>query len=159
MIGLSAQIGGIICNLPISKTEDLREFGECIGMVYQVQDDLLELFSDSESMNKSIDSDFELNKKTYLWVSTPEELKPELNMILNKFQSDKTKTINSLRDFMVSNNIKRKAQNFIEEKYSKVKMIIDSMEGNVQFLKYYSDLIFNRRVLIMKMNEMIKSFP
>ena len=144
MIGLSAQIGGIICNLPTSKTEDLREFGECIGMVYQVQDDLLELFSDSESMNKSLDSDFELNKKTFLWVSTPEELKPELNMILNKFHSDKNETINSLRDFMVSNNIKRKAQNFIEENIQKSKLIIDSMEGNVQFLKYYSDLIFNR---------------
>ena len=27
MIGLSAQIGGIVCNLPSSKTEDLKEFG------------------------------------------------------------------------------------------------------------------------------------
>ena len=65
-------------------------------------------------------------------------------MILNKFHSDKIETINSLRDFMVSNNIKRKAQNFIEENIQKSKVIIDSMEGNVQFLKYYSDLIFNR---------------
>ena len=52
----------------------------------KVQDDLLELFSDSELMNKSLDSDFELNKKTFLWVSTPEELKPELNKILDQFQ-------------------------------------------------------------------------
>ena len=144
MIGLSAQIGGIVCNLPSSKTKDLKEFGECIGMVYQVQDDLLELFSDSKSMNKSLDSDFALHKKTFLWVSTPQELKPELNMILDKFEFDKTGTIKSLRNFMVSNNIKLKAENFIEENIQKSKMILNDMEGNVQFLRYYSDLIFNR---------------
>ena len=144
MIGLSAQIGGIVCNLPSSKTEDLKEFGECIGMVYQVQDDLLELFSDSKSMNKSLDSDITLHKKTFLWVSTPQELKPELNMILDKFEFDKTGTIKSLRNFMVSNNIKLKAENFIEENIQKSKMILNDMEGNVQFLRYYSDLIFNR---------------
>tara|TARA_B100000941_G_scaffold292_1_gene176 strand:- start:3697 stop:4659 length:963 start_codon:yes stop_codon:yes gene_type:complete len=144
MIGLSAQIGGIVCNLPYNKTEDLKEFGECIGMVYQVQDDLLELFSDSKSMNKSLDSDFALHKKTFLWVSTPQELKPELNMILDKFEFDKTGTIKSLRNFMVSNNIKLKAENFIEENIQKSKMILNNMEGNIQFLRYYSDLIFNR---------------
>ena len=144
MIGLSAQIGGIVCNLPSSKTEDLKEFGECIGMVYQVQDDLLELFSDSKSMNKSLDSDITLHKKTFLWVSTPQELKPELNMILDKFEFDKTGTIKSLRNFIVSNNIKLKAENFIEENIQKSKMILNDMEGNVQFLRYYSDLIFNR---------------
>ena len=64
---------------------------------------------------------------------------PNTRKIANKIE-----TINSLRDFMVLNNIKRKAQNFIEENIQKSKLIIDSMEGNVQFLKYYSDLIFNR---------------
>ena len=144
MIGLSAQIGGIVCNLPSGKTEDLKEFGECIGMVYQVQDDLLELFSDSKSMNKSLDSDIALHKKTFLWVSTPQELRPELNMILDKFEFDKAGTIKSLRNFMVTNNIKLKAENFIEENIQKSKMILNHMEGNVQFLRYYSDLIFNR---------------
>ena len=57
---------------------------------------------------------------------------------ISNIEFDKTGTINSLRNFMVSNSIKLKAQNFIEENIQKSKTIIDSMEGNVQFLKYYS---------------------
>ena len=65
-------------------------------------------------------------------------------MILDKFEFDKKGTIKSLRNFMVSNNIKLKAENFIEENIQKSKIILNDMEGNVQFLRYYSDLIFNR---------------
>ncbi len=144
MIGLSAQIGGILCNMPDSQTDELKEFGECIGMVYQVQDDLLELYSDSKSMNKSLDSDFELNKKTFLWVSTPEHLKPKLDSILINFKNDKNDTINKLRAFMEKNEIKQKAEIFIEQNIQKSKMILENLDGNTQFLKYYSDLIFNR---------------
>ena len=144
MIGLSAQIGGILCNMPESQTDKLKEFGECIGMVYQVQDDLLELFSDSESMNKSLDSDFELNKKTFLWVSTPEHLRAKLDSILSNFKNDKNKTIENLRVFMEKNQIRKKAENFIRQNVQKSKMILENLDGNTQFLKYYSDLIFNR---------------
>ena len=144
MIGLSAQIGGILCNMPDSQPDELKEFGECIGMVYQVQDDLLELFSDSESMNKSLDSDFELNKKTFLWVSTPEHLRPKLDFILSNFKNDKDKTIEDLRAFMEKNQIKQKAENFIEQNIKKSKIILENLDENTQFLKYYSNLIFNR---------------
>ena len=61
---------GLYLNLPEDQILKLKEFGDCIGMAYQVQDDLLELFSDSKAMKKSLDSDFILNKKTFLWVST-----------------------------------------------------------------------------------------
>ena len=144
MIGLSAQIGGILCNMPGSQSDELKEFGECIGMVYQVQDDLLELFSDSESMNKSLDSDFELNKKTFLWVSTPEHLRPNLDSILSNFKNDKNGTIENLRAFMEKNQIRQKAENFIRQNIQKSKIILENLDGNTQFLKYYSDLIFNR---------------
>ena len=145
MIGLSAQIGGILSNLPEQETLQLKEFGECIGMVYQVQDDLLELFSDSESMKKSLDSDFALNKKTFLWVSTPEGLRSKLGEILSNFNNDKDETINQLRNFMEDNQIKQKAEIFIEQNIKKSKGILKNMNGNVQFLRYFSDLIFNRR--------------
>ena len=60
MIGLSAEIGGILSNLDKKEIILLKELGDTIGMAYQVQDDLLELFSSSGSMNKSLESDFAL---------------------------------------------------------------------------------------------------
>jgi len=144
MIGLSAQMGGIISNLPEKEILELKEFGDCIGMAYQVQDDLLELFSDSQSMKKSLESDFTLNKKTFLWVSTPEISRVELVSILSNFSNDKDGTISTLRNFMEKNKIKQKAEVFIEQNINQSKRLVDGMSGNTQFLKYFSDLIFNR---------------
>ena len=144
MIGPSAQMGGIISNLPEKEILELKEFGDCIGMAYQVQDDLLELFSDSQSMKKSLESDFTLNKKTFLWVSTPEISRVELVSILSNFSNDKDGTISTLRNFMEKNKIKQKAEVFIEQNINQSKRLVDGMSGNTQFLKYFSDLIFNR---------------
>ena len=113
-------------------------------MAYQVQDDLLELFSDSKSMKKSLESDFRLNKKTFLWVSTPETLRSELDSILSNYNDDKDGTINKLRNFMEVNRIKQKAEFFIGQNIENSKRLLDRMSGNTQFLGYFSDLIFNR---------------
>ena len=144
MIGLSAQMGGVISNLSTEKNLQLKEFGDCIGMAYQVQDDLLELFSDSKVMKKSLDSDFALNKKTFLWVSTNKNLKDELNAILSNFNNNRDKTIINLRKFAINNKIKEKAESFIEDNINKSKKIIDKLDGDPGFLNYFSDLVLNR---------------
>ena len=100
MIGLSSQIGGILSGLGQDKILLLKEFGDCIGMAYQVQDDLLELFSKTELMKKSLDSDFTLNKKTFLWTSTKDENKEELNSIINNYSNNKDNTLKELRHFV-----------------------------------------------------------
>tara|TARA_Y100001968_G_scaffold142543_1_gene130266 strand:+ start:1262 stop:2224 length:963 start_codon:yes stop_codon:yes gene_type:complete len=144
MIGLSAQMGAIVSNLSDKKVLQLKEFGDCIGMAYQVQDDLLELFSDSKAMKKSLDSDFVLNKKTFLWVATKDELKDELNEILSNFKKNKDSTISNLRNFVINNGIKEKAEKFIEYNIDRSRKIIDTLDGDSSFLNYFSDLVLNR---------------
>ena len=95
-------------------------------------------------MKKSLESDFTLNKKTFLWVSTPETLRSELDSILSNFNDDKDGTINKLRNFMEVNKIKQRAEFFIGQNIEKSKRLLDRMSGNTQFLRYFSDLIFNR---------------
>ena len=144
MIGLSAQMGGVLSNLPEDKILKLKEFGDCIGMAYQVQDDLLELFSDSKAMKKSLDSDFILNKKTFLWVSTGDKIKNDLNKILLNFSINKEETIDNLRKFVIENNIKNKAEAFIQDNINRSKQIIEALDGDTGFLSYFSDLVLNR---------------
>ena len=45
---------------------------------------------------------------------------------------------------MEKNKIKQKAEVFIEQNINQSKRLVDGMSGNTQFLKYFSDLIFNR---------------
>ena len=101
LIGLSAEIGAIISNLSNEECKLMKSFGESLGMAYQVQDDIFELFSDSLSMNKSLDSDIILQKKTFLWASVSDlNDRKELSLIMKKYYTDKTKTIIKIRNFI-----------------------------------------------------------
>ena len=144
MIGLSSQIGGILSDLNEEEVTILKNFGDSIGMAYQVQDDLLELFSDSDSMNKSLDSDFTLNKKTFLWTSTEPGDRGELEDLLDQFKDNKKETIKKLRDFIIRYGIKENAESFISEKISDANSLLDNLDMDTDFLYYYSNLIFNR---------------
>lgn len=44
----------------------LGRFGHCIGMGFQVQDDLLDFVADESKLGKKVGSDFLLDKKTYV---------------------------------------------------------------------------------------------
>jgi geranylgeranyl diphosphate synthase type II len=144
MIGLSSEIGGILSNLDEDEIIVLKNFGDSIGMAYQVQDDLLELFSDSDSMNKSLDSDFTLNKKTFLWTYTEPRDRGELNNLLNQFKDDKKETIKKLRNFIIRYGIKENAESFISNKINYANSLLENFDKDTDFLYYYSNLIFNR---------------
>ena len=144
MIGLSSEIGGILSNLDKDEIIVLKNFGDSIGMAYQVQDDLLELFSDSDSMNKSLDSDFTLNKKTFLWTCTEPRDRAELNNLLNQFKDDKKEIIKELRNFIIRYGIKENAESFISNKINYANSLLENIDKDTDFLYYYSNLIFNR---------------
>lgn len=67
-----------------SQTEQsqLEQLGECIGLLYQVRDDELNLFGDSKSTGKPVGSDIRERKKTlyyiYLLNATSEMEKQQL---------------------------------------------------------------------------------
>jgi len=144
MIGLSSQIGAILSGLSKREILLLKSFGESIGMAYQVQDDLLELFSDSDSMNKSLDSDFTLNKKTFLWTSTPSNQREELQSLIEEFSKEKDKTILKLKKFVINNGVEEQARAFISKRIKHANNILDELNMDTEFLYYYSNLIFNR---------------
>ena len=146
MIGLSSQIGGMISNLSNEECDLLKCYGESIGMAYQVQDDLLELYSDPKNMSKSLDSDILLQKKTFIWASIENsDDRDQLNLIMLGYKNDKIKTIRTIRSFIEKLGIKEKADNFIIENIDKANDMLDQLNGNVDLLKFYSNMILKRQ--------------
>lgn len=145
MIGLSSQIGGMISNLSTEECDSLKAFGENIGMAYQVQDDILELYSDSNNMSKSLESDILLQKKTFIWASIEkDDERNELISIMKKYSTDKIKTIKNIRIFIDKLGIKEKANDFIMKNINTANDILDTLSGDVSLLKHFSDLVLNR---------------
>ena len=146
MIGLSSQIGGMVSNLSDKECEKLKIFGESLGMAYQVQDDILELFSEKDTMNKSLESDILLKKKTFLWASI--EDKDDINRlesIMTKFPEDKVVYLKELRKFVEILGVRDKANSFISNKIKIANDILSTLNGNSEMLQYFSDLITRRK--------------
>jgi len=68
LIGFCAELGGILGDQPDTVINELKSYGMNLGMAFQIQDDILEIFSDSKSMGKSLGSDLIAGKQTILTV-------------------------------------------------------------------------------------------
>ena len=74
LIGLSAQMGATVANVADEISLAIRDYGRLLGRAFQMQDDYLEIFSNSENMGKSLESDILLGKKTFLMIQALERM-------------------------------------------------------------------------------------
>ena len=79
----SLQIGAIIGGADNSSAEHLYEFGKNIGIAFQLQDDILDVFGDSEKFGKQTGGDILSNKKTFLLLKAIETAKGDALQQLN----------------------------------------------------------------------------
>lgn len=71
------KIGAQMAGAPSDAVYALDEFGTKIGLAFQLQDDLLDLYADEAKFGKKIGSDIRENKKTYLYIKALELLRKE----------------------------------------------------------------------------------
>lgn len=64
----SLKIGAVIGEAPHDVASELYRFGEHIGTAFQLQDDLLDVFSDVDKFGKTTGGDILSNKKTFLYL-------------------------------------------------------------------------------------------
>ncbi len=65
MISASAVVGGIIAGATNHQIEQLRAYGERIGLAFQIADDILDVTSTSEQLGKTAGKDAAAHKATY----------------------------------------------------------------------------------------------
>ena len=66
MLSLCVEIPALLANQDDGVCSQLRKFGYDIGKGFQIQDDILEIFSDADEMGKSLGSDVIAQKQTAL---------------------------------------------------------------------------------------------
>ena len=72
LIAASLKTGAIIGGGTEKDQDLLSEFGRCLGVAFQIQDDLLDTYGDTKMFGKKTGGDIVSNKKTYLLVKALE---------------------------------------------------------------------------------------
>lgn len=65
LIGAAAQLGCLIGDASEEQTQAALEYARCIGLAFQIQDDILDIEGDAATFGKPIGSDAENGKSTY----------------------------------------------------------------------------------------------
>jgi geranylgeranyl pyrophosphate synthase len=89
LIQLACQIGAIVGEGKPQDIKSLTRFGHLIGMGFQIQDDLLDLFADEEVLGKRVGSDVLMNKKTIISIRLSEKIGKSVDGInsVDKFRN------------------------------------------------------------------------
>ena len=64
LVGVSCELGAMLAGADASASAAMRLFGENLGVAFQIQDDLLDLLGDEQTVGKSIGRDLEKGKLT-----------------------------------------------------------------------------------------------
>ena len=129
MLGLSAELGGMISTLNQTDLAVLRKFGQLLGRAFQVQDDLLEVISSKDSMGKSLNSDFLLNKKTFLMIKANEVCSKKISELLLKIKKDPSYNIKrEYLHILNKNNIISDTELYIDDIFNNAINILDTLK-------------------------------
>lgn len=81
---LALRTGAIIADATDKQIEDITEFGQVLGVAFQIADDILDETSTFEEMGKTMGKDKEEGKLTYTSLYGLEKAKKDLNNLINK---------------------------------------------------------------------------
>ena len=69
LLACATKIGAILADAPQRDADVLYRFGEQMGLAFQLQDDLLDVYGDPAVFGKAIGGDITENKKTYMLIN------------------------------------------------------------------------------------------
>jgi len=69
LLACALKTGAILADAPADDAQWLYRFGEQLGLAFQLQDDLLDVYGDPAVFGKAIGGDITSNKKTYMLIN------------------------------------------------------------------------------------------
>lgn len=87
LLACCLKAGALVGGASEEDAENLYQFGINIGLAFQLQDDLLDVYGDPETFGKNIGGDILCNKKTFLLINAFQLASPEQHAILKEWTS------------------------------------------------------------------------
>ena len=144
LIAMPIEIGALAYNHPDDICNTLFEYGLNIGKAFQINDDYLEIISSSDVMQKSLDSDILLGKKTYPIILCNNIDKNFINDLKNN-SNDIKDIINDLRIFIQRHEIDKEIKNTVDNFYQIANKLLDNIKFKNNKLTNFVNLLKKRQ--------------
>jgi geranylgeranyl diphosphate synthase, type II len=132
LIGASLKIGAITGKASNTDADNLYDFGKNLGLAFQLQDDLLDVYANPDTFGKNNGGDIVSNKKTYLLINALNlasvEIKKELNEWLQKKDFNKEEKIKAVTNIFDMLGIEKLTREKTYEYFQKAFISLDKIE-------------------------------
>lgn len=152
VIGGCLKLGAYLGECDDNTMDLLYHLGLNIGLLFQIQDDWMDLYGDEISFGKKRGNDIIDAKKTILYVLATESLSGhEQNQFIQLYHNRNlpdTEKINLVKDVFNRLNIEKRIISYLEKYRQNAENIIqkvDLSENKKNIFIYLLDLIFNRK--------------
>jgi len=104
LLGCALELGAIIADADLSDRKNIYQFGENLGIAFQIQDDILDLYADPDKFGKQVGGDVIANKKTLLKLKAQELANPVQLETLKQleYETDSERKVQKTRELYTS---------------------------------------------------------
>ncbi len=146
------QTGAIIAGASEEDQKNTYQFGEQIGLAFQLRDDWLDVFGDASLFGKKTGGDIIANKKTWLYIHALEMARDDQKAILisafNNKIKDKDEKVRIVKDIYNHLDINAIAQKTMKEHYVRAFDCLDAISmppERKMLLKELAEMLLNRQ--------------
>ena len=151
LVAACVRMGAMLGGASESDSKLLYEFGEKIGLAFQLQDDLLDVYGDSAVFGKKIGGDILCNKKTYLYINAyrlaNREQKEELDRWAVYEGDDPDSKISGVRAIYDAVGVKTLSERLINSLFDEAMSrldVVDLPADRKSLLREYAGSLLNR---------------
>jgi geranylgeranyl diphosphate synthase type II len=148
LLGCALEMGAILGNASDDDRKNIYNFGIHLGLAFQIQDDILDLFGDPKKVGKQIGGDVISNKKTLLSISAKSHanaVELEQLLFLESEQNLELK-INSTLKLYEKLGVRDYCEQKMKDHYNQAMNSLNCIENgkSLEKLINLSDYLFNR---------------
>jgi geranylgeranyl diphosphate synthase type II len=149
LLGCALEFGFLISDQSVENRKNIYDFGVNLGIAFQIQDDILDLYGDPDKVGKQVGGDVRANKKTLLYLTAEKICKNLNNNKLNilKETKDLDKKVQETSAFYKEIGVLEETQKYLNYYYDSAMKSLELVEVNSSKdnLHQMVNYLFNRQ--------------
>ena len=151
LLACATKIGAILADAPEEDVMNLYKFGEQLGLAFQLQDDLLDVYGDPKVFGKAVGGDIVSNKKTYMLINAYNRANEKQRAELTRWveaptfnREVKVAAVTRLYDEIGIRQLCEEKINYYFEQAAQYLLKVNVPEERKQALRLYMDELLHR---------------
>ena len=130
LLANALQIGAYIAGADEQAQEYLYQFGIHIGLAFQIQDDLLDVWGDPKTFGKAVGGDISCNKKTFVYLEARRRGGERLEEWYSQVLGDNTEKIAAVKEIFEQLGVRAACEKVVEDYTQKALSLLDLLPQN-----------------------------